>query len=510
MGDELLRFEGVEKGFPGVRALAGVTFGVRAGEVHALLGENGAGKSTLLKILSGVYRPEAGRVVVAGEERRFGSTVEALAAGVAVIYQELHLVPQLSVAENLFLGHLPTAGGVIRRGELLERAAAQLRAVGETMDPRTLVGKLPIGQRQMIEIAKALTRGARILAFDEPTSSLSVREIGKLFEVIGELRRGGAAILYVTHRMEEVFAICDSGTVLRDGKHVVTHERLAGVTHEQIVKAMVGRDIADIYGYRERQREAGKKALEVSGMEGRGLRAPANLCVGAGEIVGVFGLVGAGRTELLRLIYGAEPKRAGAVKVEGREVRIRSPRDGIRAGVVLAPEDRKREGIVPLGSVLENINLSARRREALGGIVIRPGWERANAERRVKELGVNTPGVWQQIRNLSGGNQQKVILGRWLSEKVQVMLLDEPTRGIDVGAKSEIYSLLYRLAEAGVGVLFVSSDLPEVLGVADRVVVMREGRISGEFPRMDATAERVMAAALPVKEEDAVENGRAA
>jgi L-arabinose transport system ATP-binding protein len=226
--------------------------------------------------------------------------------------------------------------------------------------------------------------------------------------------------------------------------------------------------------------------------------------------VGVFGLVGAGRTELLKLIYGAEKKRAGAVRVEGREVQVRSPREGIRAGIVLAPEDRKKEGIVPLGSVMENINISARRREALWGAVIRRGWEQANAARRVKELGVKTPGVWQQIRNLSGGNQQKVILGRWLSEKVQVMLLDEPTRGIDVGAKSEIYSLLYRLAEAGVGVLFVSSDLPEVLGVADRVVVMREGRISGEFPRMDATAERVMAAALPVKEEDAVENGRAA
>jgi L-arabinose transport system ATP-binding protein len=436
--------------------------------------------------------------------------VEALAAGVAVIYQELHLVPQLSVAENLFLGHLPTAGGVIRRGELLERAAAQLRAVGETMDPRTLVGKLPIGQRQMIEIAKALTRGARILAFDEPTSSLSAREIGKLFEVIGELRRGGAAILYVTHRMEEVFAICDSGTVLRDGRHVATYETLRGVTHEQIVKAMVGRDIADIYGYRERRREAETKALEVSGMEGRGLRAPANLCVGAGEIVGVFGLVGAGRTELLKLIYGAERKRAGLVKVDGKEVRIGSPREGIRAGVVLAPEDRKKEGIVPLGSVMENINISVRRRESLAGMIIRPGWERENAERRVKEPGVKTPGVWQQIRNLSGGNQQKVILGRWLSEKVRVMLLDEPTRGIDVGAKSEIYSLLYRLAEAGVGVLFVSSDLPEVLGVADRVVVMREGRVSGEFARAEATPERVMAAALPVKEEDAVENGRAA
>ncbi len=510
MGDALLQFEGVEKGFPGVRALGGVSFGVRAGEVHALLGENGAGKSTLLKILSGVYRPDGGRLVVAGKEVRFGSTVEALGAGVAVIYQELHLVPQLSVAENLFLGHLPTAGGVIRRGELLERAAAQLRAVGETMDPRTAVGKLPIGQRQMIEIAKALTRGARILAFDEPTSSLSAREIGKLFEVIGELRRGGAAILYVTHRMEEVFAICDSGTVLRDGRHVATYETLRGVTHEQIVKAMVGRDIADIYGYRARPRDGGKVALEVSGIEGRGLRAAATLRVGAGEIVGVFGLVGAGRTELLKLIYGAEKKRAGAVRVEGREVQVRSPREGIRAGIVLAPEDRKKEGIVPLGSVMENINISARRREAAGGIVIRPGWERANAARRVKELGVKTPGVWQQIRNLSGGNQQKVILGRWLSEKVRVMLLDEPTRGIDVGAKSEIYSLLYRLAEEGVGVLFVSSDLPEVLGVADRVLVMREGRISGEFGRTEATAERVMEAALPVKEEGAIESGRAA
>ncbi len=515
MGEELLRFEGVEKVFPGVRALGGVSFGVKGGEVHALLGENGAGKSTLLKILSGVYRPDGGRLLVQGQARRFGTTVEALAAGVAVIYQELHLVPQLSVAENLFLGHLPTAAGVIRRGELYARAAEQLRVVGETIPPGTPVGRLPIGQRQMIEIAKALTRGARVLAFDEPTSSLSAREIGKLFEVIRELRRQGAAILYVTHRMEEVFALCDSGTVLRDGRHVATYESLRGVTQEQIVKAMVGREIADVYGRREGrgaadgQEQLRPAALEAIGIEGKGLRAAADVRVGSGEIVGVFGLVGAGRSELLKLIYGGERKRAGRVKVDGQEVSISAPRGGIRAGIVLCPEDRKKEGIIPMGSVMENINLSARRRGAIGGVGIRPGWERQNAAQRVRELGVRTPTLRQQIRNLSGGNQQKVILGRWLSERVRVMLLDEPTRGIDVGAKSDIYNILYRLAESGVGVLFVSSDLPEVLGVADRVVVMREGRISGEFLRAEATPERVMAAALPVKEEAAVEGGSA-
>jgi L-arabinose transport system ATP-binding protein len=494
-----LRFEGVTKTYPGVRALQDVTFGVARGSVHALLGENGAGKSTLLKTLSGAHLPTSGSLRIDGKPVVFRSTAEAIAAGVAVIYQELHLCPELSIAENLFLGHLPNTGGIVNRRQLRELAAAQLRRVGEEIDPRTKLGRLSIGQRQMIETAKALSRGASVIAFDEPTSSLSAREIQKLFEVIRDLQRQGCAILYVTHRMEEVYHICDSATVLRDGRHVVTYEPLKGVTHEQIVKAMVGRELADIYAYRPRPIDrSAPPALEVNGLVGRGLREPASLRVARGEIVGVFGLVGAGRSELLRLIFGAEPPGGGFLTVHGERQEIHSPRDAIRAGVLLCPEDRKKDGIIPVRSVMENVNISARRNTALGGFVINESWERENARRRVDELKVKTPSLRQLIRNLSGGNQQKVILGRWLSEEnVKVILFDEPTRGIDVGAKSEIYSIIYRLAEQGVAVVVVSSDLPEVLGVCDRVLVMREGRLVADLPRGEATPERTLSLALP-------------
>ncbi|HEY2883318.1 MAG TPA: L-arabinose ABC transporter ATP-binding protein AraG [Pirellulales bacterium] len=494
--NEYLQFDGISKHYPGVKALAEVRFGVGQGSVHALLGENGAGKSTLLKTLSGAHLPSAGTLRIGGNPVVFRSTAAAIEAGVAVIYQELHLIPQLSVAENLFLGHLPTRGGIVQSRKLWRQASEQLDRFGEQINPKSLLGKLAIGQRQMIEIAKALSRGAKIIAFDEPTSSLSARETRKLFEVIRALKQQGCAILYVTHRMDEVFAICDSATVLRDGKHVVTFDSLAGVSHDAIVKAMVGRELADIYDYRTRP--VGEVALELENIAGPGLKAPVSLSVAQGEIVGIFGLVGAGRSELLKLIYGATAKLNGTVRVHGQSVGIRRPVDAIRAGVVLCPEDRKKEGIVPVASVQENINLSARRHTAIGKLIIRNRWERENARRRAAELAVKTPSLAQQIRFLSGGNQQKVILARWLSENIKVLLLDEPTRGIDVGARSEIYAIIYRLAEQGIGTVVVSSDLPEVLGVSDRVLVMREGQLAGDLPRTEATPERVMALALPL------------
>jgi L-arabinose transport system ATP-binding protein len=489
-----LAFDGVSMEFPGVKALADVSFDVRAGSVHALMGENGAGKSTLLKILSGAYQPTSGAIAIDGQRRQFHRTADALEAGVAVIYQELHLVPEMSVAENLFLGHLPQKMGVVNRHELMAAAKKQLNLIGEAIDPATKLGRLPLAQRQMVEIAKALTRGARIIAFDEPTSSLSDREVKRLFAIIRDLKARGCAILYVSHRMEEIFNLCDRITILRDGKHVETAE-LSALTRDTVVKRMVGRELADIYQYSARSPT--RPGLAVQSLTGPGLSEPCSFQAAAGEIFGFFGLVGAGRSELLRLIYGAVPKTSGSVSVAESSVVINSPRDAITAGIVLCPEDRKKEGIVAVRSVLENINLSARRRRAHGGILINETWERANARQRVDQLRVRTPSERQLIRNLSGGNQQKVILGRWLSETVKVILLDEPTRGIDVGAKSEIYSIMQNLARDGVCVIMVSSELPEVLGVADRIAVMRQGRIAAVVKRGEANEEMLLKLALP-------------
>jgi len=494
-GPHHLRFDGIGKSFPGVRALNDISFGVAEGSVHALLGENGAGKSTLLKILSGAQPPSEGKLHIGPAEKVFRSTGDAIDAGVAVIYQELHLVPEMTVAENIYLGHLPSRFGVVKRRQLHDMAAAQLQRLGENIPPGTKLGKLSIAQRQMVEIAKALTHGAKVIAFDEPTSSLSAREIEKLFAVISDLKKQSCAILYVTHRMEEVYRICDSATVFRDGKHVQTFESMDGVTPDRIVKLMVGREIADIYNYKPRP--CGEPALELQNILGPGVVEPLSLTVGKGEIVGLFGLVGAGRSELLKLIFGGTKKAGGEIKVNGQTVRIQSPRDAIRAGVLLCPEDRKKEGIVPIRSVQENINLSARRATCHFGFLINEAWETKNAAGHIARLGVKTPSPRQLIMYLSGGNQQKAILARWLSEEVKVMLLDEPTRGIDVGAKSEIYSIIYDLAQKGIGVLMVSSDLPEVLGVADRVLVMREGRLVASLARAEATSEKTLGLALP-------------
>lgn len=491
-----LRFEGVGKTFPGVQALADITFGVRAASVHALLGENGAGKSTLLKALSGAHRPSTGHIRLGDSPRAFSSTAEAIAAGIAVIYQELHLAPEMSVEENLFLGRLPSRLGILNRRRLRAAAIEQLRRIGEEIDPAMKVGRLSIGQRQMIEIAKALSRGARVIAFDEPTSSLSSREIDRLFEIIRQLQREGRVILYVTHRMEEVFAVCDSATVLRDGRHVCTWESLSGVTHDLIVKAMVGRDIADVFRYAPRAR--GTAALQVQDLTGPGITGPTSFEAASGEIVGLFGLVGSGRTELLKLVYGAVRKTGGRVRICGREVAIRAPADAIAAGLLFSPEDRKKEGIIPVRSVMENLNLSARRTHSFAGFLINDAWERRNTASFIERLSIRTPSPRQAIMHLSGGNQQKVILARWLSEKLNVILLDEPTRGIDVGAKSEIYSIIYELAAGGAAVVVVSSDLPEVLGICDRVLVMRQGRIVGSLERAQATSEAVIRLALPL------------
>ena len=493
--EPFLRLRGITVEFPGVKALKGVDLSVHRGSVHALMGENGAGKSTLLKVLSGVNIPSSGTLEVCGQTLAFRNAAEALSAGIAVIYQELNLVPELSVAENLMLGQLPRRAGFVDRRSLRERALGVLRDLGEPIRPETLVSRLSIGQRQMVEIGKALLRDARVIAFDEPTSSLSVRETENLKRIVRRLRDDGRAIIYVTHRLGEVFELCDAVTVFRDGARVAEHGEMAGVTNEMIVTEMVGRSIEDVYGYRSR--EPGAVLMEAKGLAGPGVAGAVDFSVRHGEILGFFGLVGAGRTELMRLLCGSVMPSAGVVTLLGKTLPPGSTRGAIRAGIALCPEDRKAEGIFPIAGVGDNLNVSLRRRIAHGGIFVNRKREADNTREAIRKLNIRTRDGNTPIATLSGGNQQKVILGRWLAEDVDLLVLDEPTRGIDVGARAQIYGILYDLADAGKGVIVVSSDLPEVMSVCDRVIVMREGRMVGSVARADLSAERLLQMALP-------------
>lgn len=490
-----LRFNGIGKEFPGVKALAQISFEARPASVHALMGENGAGKSTLLKILGGFYPPNSGSLHLGEQPVSFKSAADSIASGIAVIHQELQLVPEMTVAENLLLGHMPTRWGVVNRGAMLRKARDLLKGLADEIDPSARLGSLSLGQRQLVEIAKAMSRNAHVIAFDEPTSSLSAREIERLMVIIARLRDEGRVILYVSHRMEEVFRICDAVTVFKDGRYVRTFEDMAQLSVDQLVSCMVGRDIQDIYNYRPREHQG--QALHVEGLLGPGLQEPVSLAVNKGEILGLFGLVGAGRTELLRLLAGLSRSTQGTLVLHGQTQAFKSPRDAIAAGVLLCPEDRKKEGIVPRASVAENINISARREHARFGWLIQGGWERANARRQISALNIRTPSPQQPILFLSGGNQQKAILGRWLSMPMKVLLLDEPTRGIDIGAKSEIYQIIHNLAASGIAVIVVSSDLMEVMGISDRILVMSEGALTGELTREQADEARLLQLALP-------------
>ncbi|WP_118182654.1 L-arabinose ABC transporter ATP-binding protein AraG [Paraburkholderia phosphatilytica] len=494
-GRAYLELDGITVAFPGVLALDGVSFDVRAGEVHGLMGENGAGKSTLLKVLSGVNTTQAGALRIGGVEQHFTGTKAAIDAGIAIIYQELHLVPELTVAENLLLGQMPARFGVLDQRALVARALAGLERLGERIDPNAQVKNLSIGQRQMIEIGKALMRDARVIAFDEPTSSLSSRETKQLMKIIQALRAEGRAIVYVTHRMDEVYELCDRVTVFRDGRCIETFESVADLERDRLIQCMVGRSIQDVYGYRSRK--GGDVQLEVRELTGPGLAAPVSFAARKGEIVGFFGLVGAGRSELMKLIYGAAKPASGEIVLNGKPVRFGTPRDAVRAGLALCPEDRKAEGIVAIASVADNLNLSARRHFSPWRFLLDARRERSLASEYIAKLAIKTRNTETPIGTLSGGNQQKVILSRWLAEQIDVFLMDEPTRGIDVGARAEIYNLLYELAEAGRTVLLVSSDLAEVIGVADRVLVMKEGQIVGDLPKAEATPDQLIKLALP-------------
>ena len=490
-----LEFKNISKRFPGVRALHELSFAVPAGRVIGLLGENGAGKSTLIKILGGDYVPDSGEILIAGEPRRFGSTRASIAAGVTVVHQELQLVPELTVAENLMLGRFPSRLGLVNYRELFAQVGRVLSDIGVDVDPRARVVDLSIGARQMVEIAKAAIFDASVIALDEPTSSLSAHESEILFRLVDRLRKAGKVILYVSHRLDELFRLCDGCIVLRDGQRVAWHETMEGLTRETLVREMVGREIQDIWGWRPRS--PGPVRLAVSDVSGARLPVPASFEVRAGEILGFFGLVGAGRSELSRLLYGADPRRTGELRLDGQPVRIDHPRQAVRAGLVLCPEDRKTDGILQGRSVEENITISCRRHFSPLG-VLNPAREAQTADDFIRRLGVRTPSRQQDIVHLSGGNQQKVILSRWLAERgVKVLIVDEPTRGIDVGAKSEIYEVLYGLAEQGLALIVISSELPEIMGISDRVLVMCGGRIAAQFERPDFSEEKLLAAALP-------------
>jgi ribose transport system ATP-binding protein len=497
---------GICKSFPGVRALDDVSIDLRRGRLTALLGENGAGKSTLMSIIAGVQRPDAGEVLVDGQPVVFANTREAQQRGISMIFQELNLLPNLTVAENIFIGREPVGRmGFVDYAKMNRMAADLLGELDLPVAPTTPLGRLRVGQQQVVEIAKALSYDPRVIIMDEPTSALTAHEVEVLFRMIALLKRRGVAIAYITHRLEELDEIGDDAIVMRDGR-LVHQSPLAELTRDDIVRLMVGRDAASFYP--KVQGKPGADALRADCVSLPDPRRPGELLVDdvslsvrRGEVLGIFGLMGAGRTELLETIFGLHPaKGEGFLTVCGKPVQLKSPRDAIAAGLALCPEDRKREGLVLSLSVAQNASLAS-----LGEFEHVSGWLDGSRERRhvgrwVDRLRVKTPSVHQLVRNLSGGNQQKVVLAKWLATGPKVLLLDEPTRGIDVGAKREIYTLIDELAADGLGVVVVSSELPEILAISDRVMVMCEGRKTAEFARGEANERNVMSAALPAGE----------
>lgn len=496
-----LEMRNITKTFPGVRALDGVTLDLHKGEVHALVGENGAGKSTLMKILGGVYpHPQyGGAIFIEGDEQHFGSVREAEKAGIAVIYQELSLVREMSVGENIFLGREPRKLGVIRWEELYRRARELLKDLHLQIDPHTAVRSLGIGQQQLVEIAKALSQDASILVLDEPTAALTDSEVETLFVILNKLRARGVGMIYISHKLNEVFRISDRITVLRDGKTVDTNVT-SNWTEAQVIARMVGREVGDIFPQVDHAQgdtvfEARNISVEDPVVAGKKLVDNVSFSVRRGEVLGIAGLMGAGRSDLLMAIFGAHAGRvSGEVELEGRRVHIKSPAEAIKQGIGFVTEDRKRYGLVLDQTILNNMTLACLRRIS-GRFVTSIDAESAAGERAMKDLRVKANSVFTVAGTLSGGNQQKIVLAKWLLTNPRVLFLDEPTRGIDVGAKQEIYAQINRLAKTGLAIVLVSSELPEVLGMSDRVLVLHEGKLTGEFARSVATPENVMACA---------------
>jgi ribose transport system ATP-binding protein len=490
MTDQLLEMKGICKSFPGVKVLDQVDFTLYRGEVHALMGENGAGKSTLMKILGGIYAKDSGSVSVHGRTLDITSPSMAQSLGIVVIHQELNLVPHLTVMENIFLGREFTYGKskLINWRRMRQESGRFLSQLGLRIDPGVLVGELSVGQQQMVEIAKALSMNTEILVLDEPTAALTDREIEALFKVIASLKEEGVGMIYISHRMEEIFQICDRVTVMRDGSYIGT-ETIANTSMDNLVKMMVGREIKDRFPKMEIT--LGEEKLSVNGLTKKGQLHDISLSIRAGEIVGVAGLMGAGRTELAKALFGVTAIDHGTISMNGKPISIHKPMDAIRAGIALVTEDRKDEGLLLPLSVNENLALPNLGLLSSFGFMKRSK-ERELSDSMIKQLLIKTPNSEQRVGALSGGNQQKVVIGKWLATNPQVLILDEPTRGVDIGAKKEIYDLMNKLASQGVAILMISSELPEVLGMSDRILVMHEGRISGEFSREEATQEQIM------------------
>jgi ABC-type sugar transport system ATPase subunit len=486
-----LEMLGISKSFPGVRALTDVDLRVLPGRVHAIVGENGAGKSTLMKILAGVHQPDTGTLTVGGHDVVIGSPIDAQRIGIGMVYQELNLVPDLNVAENICLGRMPRRLGLLDRAAMQRTATTALADLDAQVHWSTRVGDLTVSQQQLVEICKVYSARPEIVVLDEPTSSLSEHESQVLFDVVRRMRDRGISVIYISHRLREVLDIADDVTVLRDG-HRIESRPVEGLTPADMIRLMVGRDLTEVFP--KRHVELGETVLEVRGLRRDGVFADIDLDVRRGEIVGLAGLVGSGRTEVARALFGLDRADAGVVVVDGEPVDVRRPGHAVAAGIAYVPEDRKADGIVPALSVRDNLSLASLRRRSSAGVVNGRG-ETALAVEHIASLGVSPAAPERRIDTLSGGNQQKVVLGKWLATEPNVLILDEPTRGVDVGAKADIHRIIGDLAASGVGILLISSELPEVLAVSDRVLVLHEGRVTAELAAADATEAAVMHAA---------------
>ena len=484
-----VRFDGVTKRFPGVAALDRVSFAIAAGSCHALCGENGAGKSTLGKLLAGIYTPDEGRIIISGEPVRFNGPTDALKSGVAMVHQELSFCENLSVAENLCLGSLPSSRGFVSRREMRRRAEAMLAPIDASLDVTRAVGTLTIGQQQMLQIASAIGQGARLIVFDEPTSSLSQHEAERLYSLIGRLRDRRVTCIYVSHRLEEIFRLCDTVTVLRDGRHVATRP-VAETDRAALVEMMIGRRLEDYFPTHVKA-EPGEELLRVAGLSSPAGFADVSFSLRAGEVLGFAGLVGAGRSEVATALFGLDRQSTGKVWVRGQPASSVNAAHAIALGIGLVPEDRKRQGLVLSMDVLNNATLSILPTLARLGFITRGG-ERQVAQPFFERLRVKSPRLDTPVAALSGGNQQKIVLTKWLAARCPVLILDEPTRGVDVGAKAEIHALIDELAAAGSAIILISSEMPEVLNLSTRILVFRSGRVVGELSRAEATQDALM------------------
>ncbi|PID56772.1 D-xylose ABC transporter ATP-binding protein [candidate division KSB3 bacterium] len=490
----ILRLEHIYKSFAGIHALQDVSFELIPGEVHALIGENGAGKSTLVKIITGVYQPNKGKMFFQGRHTHFHTTLSAHQHGIAAIYQDLNLFPDLNIAENIFMGHMPLSPGrkAVDWNLMYQRSEEILQHLGVDLNPRSRVLGLSIAEQQMVEIAKALSVDAKVLLMDEPTSTLTLRETEELFRITRQLKERGTAVIFISHRLEELFEIADRVSVLRDGRYIGT-QKTDEITEGELIQMMVGRRLNNLFP--KEAAEITEVVLKVENLRKEGLFRDISFELRRGEILGFAGLVGARRTEIARAVFGVEPADGGTIYIEGRDVTIQSPRDAMALGVAYLPEDRQQHGLVLPMDLTNNITLPILERFA------KHGWLNQQAERRtaqqfVQSLEVKATGLWQNARELSGGNQQKIVLGKWLATQPKILILDEPTHGIDVGTKSTIHQLMSHLAGEGMAILMISSELPEIIGMSDRILVMHEGRLTAEFQRGEASQEKIMAAAV--------------